>query len=111
MRRGAFNDPGYFAHRVTLQERVVTADGLGGSAPGWADRATLWSRVFPMTQAEAARADHLTSRITHEVSIRFREDIVPGMRFLHRGRVLAILSKLDPDESSRFLIVLCEEVA
>jgi len=65
--------------------------------------------VMPVRQSEGASADHLQGAISHEVHLRYRDDITPGMRFLHRSRSLRIVSCIDAREEQRFLICLCEE--
>lgn len=105
----SLKNPGKLAHRVELQERVNVADELGGNDAIWTTLTMLWAQVAPIRQTGGERADHLQGVLTHEVHIRYRDDIRDGMRFLYRGRKLRILSCLDRDESRRFLTCLCEE--
>ncbi|MEP2943586.1 MAG: phage head closure protein [Hyphomicrobiales bacterium] len=106
---GQLQNPGQLAHRVELQERADQPDGLGGNEVNWTTLSYLWARVVPLRQSGGERADHLQGVLTHEVNIRYREDVRDGMRFLHQGRNLRILSCLDIDETRRFLTCLCEE--
>jgi SPP1 family predicted phage head-tail adaptor len=89
--------------------QVEAPDGQGGSARGWADVGALWARIEPVTVRSEEVAASRTQRITHRVTIRWRDGIAPAMRFIRRGRVLAIRAVHDPDESGRYLICLCEE--
>jgi len=106
---GAVQNPGRFRHRVELQARTDTPDGLGGQETGWRTLAPLWACVMPVRQSEGISADHLQGTLSHEVHLRYRNDITSGMRFLHRSRSLRIVSCIDAREERRFLICLCEE--
>lgn len=106
---GELQNPGRLAHRVEIQNRVDQPDGLGGNAVDWRTLFHVWARVVPLRQSGGESADHLQGVLTHEVNIRYRNDVRDGMRFLHQGRFLRILSCLDVDETRRFLTCLCEE--
>ena len=106
---GALQNPGQLTHRLELQENVSTADGLGGDEVNWTTLTHLWARVVPVRQSSAQSADHLQGVVSHEVHIRYRDDVRDGMRFLRQGRILRILSCLDMDEMRRYLTCLCEE--
>ena len=56
-------------------------DGGGGAVVTWTAVAELWAAVRPITGDERLRHDAVTGRVTHEVWIRHRADVVPAMRF------------------------------
>jgi len=98
-------DPGQLSSRVTLERPVRTDDGSGGATIEWQAVATLWARIEPVEASERNAADRLATRITHKITLRFRDDVEGGMRILHRGRKLVIASWRDPDETRRFLVL------
>lgn len=102
-------DPGRLRHRVTIERAVGTPDGAGGETIVWEAVTTIWAAVEPVRAAEAAIAGHRAGVITHRVTFRRRDDLVAGMRLIHRGRVLRIRAIHDPDERLRFLCADCEE--
>ncbi len=104
-----FTNPGTLKHRLIFQEQVETADGLGGFLKSWAVRAYLWANIAPQNQRLTNIGDNLHQETSHEVIIRFRNDIKAGMRFLYRGRSLKILAVTDKLENQRFLTCLCRE--
>jgi head-tail adaptor len=58
---------------------------------------------------EAARVD---ADVTHEVRIRYRDDLTPSHRFVFdndTNRVLNIVSIRNVEERGRELIVMCKE--
>lgn len=98
-------DPGKLSCRVTLERPIRSADGAGGATVAWEEIATLWAAIEPVAAGEIFGADRLSTRITHRITIRFREDVEGGMRIVHRGRLLRIAAWRDPDETRRFLVL------
>ena len=102
-------DPGRLTARLDLQAPDNLDDGQGGVVPGWATVASLWGLVEPMAARPGEEANAATVRLTHRVTIRFRDDVASSMRFGFRGRWLEIRAVRDPDEGRRYLICDCEE--
>ena len=100
---------GELRHRVTIQEEVATPDGGGGYALGWADVATLWAKVEPLSARERLFAEKLDGVVTHRVVVRFRDDITAAMRVLYEGRLFNIRGVLETGERERFTEILAEE--
>jgi SPP1 family predicted phage head-tail adaptor len=100
---------GALRHRLTLQSPSRADDGGGGAVVTWQTVAELWAAVRPISGDERLRADAVSGRITHEVWIRHRADVVPAMRFTDGARTLEITAVLDPGRRDR-LKCLCEEV-
>jgi SPP1 family predicted phage head-tail adaptor len=102
---------GQLRHRVTLEAPVATADGGGGADLAWAPVATVWARLRAQ-RATAGRENQATVQVvSHEVTLRWRGDVTPRMRLVYEGRVLEIRSVRDPDETKRWLVLVCEERA
>ena len=47
--------------------------------------------------------------MTHRITIRSRDDIRSGMRFVGQGRVFEIMTVHDPDETGRHLVCAVRE--
>ena len=99
---------GALRDRLALETPGRTDDGGGGAAVTWTAVAELWAFVRPISGEERLRADQVAGRITHEVFIRHRPDVVPAMRFRAGARVLEITAVLDAGRRHR-LKCLCEE--
>jgi SPP1 family predicted phage head-tail adaptor len=99
---------GAMRERLTLQSPSRAADGGGGAVVTWSDVAELWAAVRPISGDERLRHDAVSARVTHEVWIRHRPDVVPSMRFVAGERILDIVAVLDPGRHER-LQCLCEE--
>ena len=101
--------PGDLRHRLVLQEKRRTADSGGGASVAWADVASFWANVAPVGQFMRLQSEQLQSRLTHEVTTRRRDDILPGMRLNFGGRFLMVRTITAEDERLEFLKVMCEE--
>jgi SPP1 family predicted phage head-tail adaptor len=99
---------GALRDRLTLQSATRVPDGGGGATVSWQAVADLWAAVRPISGDERLRHDAVTGRVTHEVWIRHRGDVVPAMRFTAGSRILEIVAVLDPGRRNR-LKCLCEE--
>ena len=109
MKRQAL-DPGRLRHRVMLQVRLAPDDAQGGEGPeSWSDVAPLSAMLEtgPVRREADADVDGVRSALT--VTIRYRDDVAPGMRLLFRGRELMIRTVSDPDERRTYLQLGCEE--
>jgi len=102
-------DPGWLAHRVTIESAAGASDEAGGETVTWDTLATLWAHIEPVSAGEAIVAGHLSGVVTHVVTLRWRDDIAGGMRVAYRGRTFRILAVYDPDESRRYLVAKASE--
>lgn len=103
---------GPLRERVTIERATRSADSSGGSVVSWAPLGhapTVWARVEPLSGGEALQAMRLEARITHRVTLRWRDDVSATMRLVWRARVLNIRAVTNPDERRRYLELLCEE--
>ena len=96
--------------RLTLQAPQETDDGAGGMTLAWRDVATLWAAIRPHAAAEGLWASQPAARLSSEITIRYRDDVWPEMRFVSAsGRIFDIRAAFDPDGSRRRLVCLCGE--
>lgn len=110
MREPGAIDPGRLRHRVMLQSRTAAADGQGGEADEqWSDMARLSVMIETGAAERLVDEDRDGVRAQSMVTLRYRNDVLPGMRFLYRGRVLMIRTVSDPGERFRWLVCACEE--
>jgi SPP1 family predicted phage head-tail adaptor len=101
--------PGDLRHRLTLEEVDRVSDAGGGFTESWVELAELWADLRPVSGGERVEADRLTGHVSHEVSLRYRADVVPAMRFREGSRVFHILAAIDVGERHRWLKCSCEE--
>ena len=104
-----FLDPGMLRHELSLQQAQRTGDGAGGFVESWAEIATVFARIEPVSANSFFRADQRLERATHSITIRYRSDVASGMQFVKAGRNFLILTVIDPDETARYLVCTTRE--
>lgn len=102
-------DPGQLSARLDLEMRDDASDGQGGIVPGFALVTSLWARIEPISTSEDELADAAVFSVTHQIWIRFREDISAGMRFRKGLRIFVVRAFHDPDDMRRYLVCRCTE--
>ena len=100
---------GELRHRVRLEAPGSTPDGAGGVATTWQLVAVVHAALRPVTGSERLLADGIEPRITGEIWLRYRDGVLPQMRFVVAERVFDIHAVIDPDERGRWLRCLVAE--
>jgi len=95
--------------RVVLEEPVAVADGAGGSIVSWVEVAEVWAAIRPRGANEGVDAGGIGGRVTHDITIRFRDGVVAPRRFRIGARLFDIKSVIDVENAHRFLKCLVEE--
>jgi SPP1 family predicted phage head-tail adaptor len=103
------SDPGLLNRRLVLEAPVESADGSGGVTRGFAEMATLWVSVTPVSAARAIEAERLGAKVTHRLHLRFSDDITTRNRFRDGSRIYRIVTIRDRDGRKRFLEIEAEE--
>lgn len=95
--------------RLTLEAPSRVGDGGGGAQVTWELVADVWAALRPTAGTETYEFDRVAGKVSHEVVIRFRSDVIPQMRFRAGTRVFDIRAAFDPDQRRRWLKCLAEE--
>lgn len=101
---------GNLRHRVALQKKAITEDGLKQQSEVWADIATVWARIEPLSGKEYFAAKQINAEISVKLTLRYRKDVVSDMRVAFDGRIFEVLSIINPEERRESLILMCKEV-
>jgi len=99
---------GKLRHRLTIERETLTDDGGGGAAAVWEEAGTVWAAIEAVSGKETVEAGRIAGRATYAITIRYRSDLEPAMRFRLGNELFEIKSLLDPDGRSRFLTCQCE---
>ncbi len=102
-------NPGDLRHRLTIQSKTETADGIGGFSEAWGTFANVWGAVWPTSAKELVQNQQLQGQVTHRVRIRYLAGVTTSMRILLGARVLNILSIVNPNEAGELLDLVCLE--
>jgi len=100
---------GALRHRVILESMTKMDDGGGGVDIIWEQVAPLWVAIKPLSGRERLGAGQYASRLTHEITLRYRILALPEMRFRKGNRIFEITAVINVDEKSQWLRVLCAE--
>lgn len=102
-------DPGKRRYEFALQQAALTSDGMGGHVESWTTVATVFGRIEPISAQSRFGADQRLETVTHRITIRQRDDVRSGMRFVKQGRIFEIMTIYDPDETGRYLVCSAKE--
>jgi SPP1 family predicted phage head-tail adaptor len=107
--RSVLLDPGALRSELALQAATPLPDGLGGHAEAWSEIGSMFGMIEPVAAKSVIGADQTLESVTHRVTIRKRDGIRSGMRFMKGARIFDILTIHDPDETGRYLICRVRE--
>jgi SPP1 family predicted phage head-tail adaptor len=96
-------------HRVVIQQRVLSADGAGGSTESWSSVATVWAELRARSGSERSFAGKLETRATHALTMRYRSGITSDMRVSYGGRQFNIRRIDNVNEAGVLLELQLEE--
>ena len=81
---------GRLRDRVTIHAKSVTRDAYGAEVVTWTTLATVWASVESLSGREYMAAQQIHAERVQRVVIRDRDDVMPHMRVVHRGRSMNI---------------------
>lgn len=100
---------GELRERMVLEAPSRESDGGGGASVTWDEAAVLWAKLTPRSGAESLAHDRVSGSVSHEIVVRYREDITPARRLRLGPRVFDIRSAFDPDGRRQWLVCAAEE--
>lgn len=101
---------GKLTKRVILQSFTSVSDGGGGTVDTWADTATLWAAIRPLSGTERFQAQQVSANLTSEVEIRYRTGVNAQQRFKYGSRYFYIVQPpMNEGERNERLVCICEE--
>ncbi len=106
MQAGALNKRIKISQLVTGSPAV---DEFGAPNTTWEELDTIWGAVEPITGREFWAQQQIQSEITTRIRIRYRNDIVSGMRAEYNGKIYTIKYIIDNQESHKELQLMCSE--
>lgn len=96
-------------HRLSLEQEVLSSDGVGGYTKSWEVLAELWAEIRPLGGLEAFFTGRLNAKATHKIRLRYRSGVTTAMRLVFGERVFNIRSVHNIDEKNDMLELLAEE--
>ena len=77
------SNPGRLDRRITIQQNTPTRDSVGQSIDSWADLATVWAEVVPVSGSESFQAKQVGAEAVAKFRIRYRSDVLRKMRVVY----------------------------
>lgn len=104
---------GKLSERITIERRTFNTSASGQRTAVWTPIANpdCWASVEPRGGAEAQEGNAYKARLAWAVTIRYRGDLKPEDRILHRGRYLYIASVPANSPRDREIELACTETA
>lgn len=107
-------DPGKMRHRITFQRFSGALDDFGDPLQmdddNWADVATTWAAIDPISGREFYSAAQSQSEVSHKIRCRYRTGLDTAMRIAYGKRRFKIISLIDWEERHESLLLMCKEV-
>lgn len=97
--------------RVTIEQPEHEDDDCGGVERGWQSVATVWAEIVPLVAGagEVWAGAQMEPRVTHQITIRYRQGMTAAMRVRFGERLFNIRSVRSIEERSIALSLLAEE--
>lgn len=108
-------DAGERDKRITIQKPATSTDANGQAIiSGWADVATVWASIRPISGREKLRAGAVGSTLTHTVCVLYQSGLMPPLtvaawRVKYGTRTFNIVAAFSPNEAREEIIFSCEE--
>ena len=100
---------GKMRHKVKLQKPTSTRDAGGGVSQTYTTLKELWARIRPVSGSEKYRQGKVQESVTHEIIIRYRDDLGTDYRIHYESRNFNIKVARNIDERDRYWLLQCTE--
>lgn len=102
-------DIGQLNQRAIVQHESIMQDDIGQPVPTWSTFATVHCRIRHLAGSqEGPMAGTQLSKVRVEIRTRYRTDITPAMRFLHRSKLYRIIGPRPNDMNMEWTDFDCE---
>ncbi len=98
--------------RIKISQLVTgspATDEFGAPNTSWEELDTVWAAVEPISGREFWAQQQVQSEITVKIRIRFRDDVVVGMKAEYNNKTYTIKYIIDYQESHKELWLMCSE--
>ena len=96
-------------HQIIIQEKVQTADGMGGFTEVLTTIHETWAAIWPVSAKETRENMRIEANISHNIRIRYRSGITHAMIVVFGTRAFEIKSIVNFEEQNIWLDMVCNE--
>lgn len=104
---------GRLKHLITLEQPVLTSDGMGGNTTTWTRVMQFWGSISPVRSnsrnQEFLDARRMEGETLHVVLARYDSRFLIKYRLDYQGRKLNIRTVINLEERNRMVEMLCTE--
>jgi len=90
--------PGKLRHYAELQSQSQTSDGGGGFTLTWVKERNIWCDIRAVSGVQRLESSRLESAISHEITVRYNEDVTPQKRIVYQEIPYLIEAVYDTDK-------------
>lgn len=101
---------GVLRHYIALQHYDETRDAAGGVTKTWTTYDSVWAALRTLSGRERDIAQQERTTLTHEITIRYRDDLQPDDRIVYDSRYFDIKDVRNFDERDKMILMRCVEV-
>lgn len=94
---------------ITIEQPPTEKDAAGEQSADWVVLANVWANVQQLKGAEILASQQVYGSVDTKVITRFLDGIDVSKRISFDGRILSIISVIDPDGFKRELHLFCKE--
>ena len=98
---------GQLRHRLKIDERAEEDNEYGDTEPQWAEKSEVWGRIETLKAGESVFSDKSQNRATSLVTVRYRRDLDPTMRFRNDHNIYNIVGIRNAEERDWKLEIEC----
>ncbi len=105
-------DAGSLRHRIQIQQKTLTPDGMGNNTVNWTQFAQVWAAIWPRSAGKLTMESmEPQSKISHQIRIRWLSGLTSAMRIVYNNRVFHIIAApIDFEERHIYIDLLCLEI-
>lgn len=90
-------------HRLSLEQPQLAPDTGGGASISWVKITDLWARIVPLQTREVFNDEQTKNFLTHQITIRYRDGVLPEMRLTKGARIFEIIGVMNEKERRQWL--------
>ena len=89
--------------KVAVERYATTSDGMGGTTTVYNKIADVWCNIKPLSGHKRLEFGKLDSTVTHEITMRYRENISDQDRVKYNGRIFTLKFQINEGEENSFI--------
>lgn len=94
---------GKMRHRVRIEKRTRSGDGMGGAGSTWELDQIVWAYVRPKQSTESTGRDRIEERKTYLFTVRYRSDLTAAKRLVFENENYNIVTVKNIDERDKYM--------